>query len=1271
MKALVLPVVVLVAVLLSPAGCELYYVRGSSSSPDATPCPPEASPCLTLQEYVDNSTEFLPENVSDVEFSFLSGEHSLSKPFVVEGGRNISLKSANVRSVWDGLDVTVTCSNDAYFGFISTSLLSIHGIAFHKCGHGNYETGDMVAALVLYSTDFLMQDVEFVESMNRDVDVCIDDTYGSYKVSDCVIHGGPETAIVRPSHIAVNVGNTGAAFDIDFRNIFINSTASGCVEIEQNYDDGDDCWFGDYTGRIVGIHILNEPIYHNGSSVALHNVTIVGIAYDGGIYLIKFRAPVAVDKCNFSVETNGGLFIVAHGPTAILDSSFYNSGIGLSITANLTDDNTEHYIMVSNCSFSVLGETDSVFSSTIEISLQAGTNVAVILRHLVVENIGSKQSIIVLLRSLPNVTLEGVHFTNNRGTPILLINSIVHVFGENFFTGNHAIDGGGMAFIDNSAIVLHNNSLMVFRDNYATNVGGAWYVQGEESLDSPFFLLGLYNDGCFIAIQPLPTSSDVLNTLNISVQFINNTAGSGGNVLYGGSIDSCRLDGGNTSDSIDLCMCFQACPFFQYGSQLLSDETIFSYEPEGDRSRLASAATRVCLCDDNGVPNCTKLSSTIQGVYPGQLFNVSVVTVGQRFGVVNGIVYGQLQPVNDHHHSQIETLFGSQRVGIPECTRLNYLVGSDNVNSMVTLVLTAKEFVTGRSANCNCDYDVDFYKNCNVINKSFLTRPVYVNVPLLDCPPGFILSEELLQCVCDLAIVANHLTCDIDIGNGTVVRSGEVWVSYWTSNQSTGQDGVVVNMHCPNGYCNEETQHINLDNPDAQCNYDHSDFLCGGCLTGLENPDAQCNFNRCGVLCGGCPHGLSLALGSNRCLKCSNNFIALLIPFAVSGVLLVLFIQLLDLTVAVGTISGLLFYANILKSYESLLFVPGQTNILTVFISWLNLDFGIETCFFDGLDGYVKTWLQFAFPLYLWLLAGLIVVLSRYTRFEKIFAGNAVHVLATMFLLSFNKLFQIALTANPFSFVSLELPDGSKLITWAFDPNILYLSVKHILLFVASVLIFTLTGLPYLLVLLFYQCLLRVNHKRGCRWVFKLKPFFDANFGPLKDKHLYWVGVLLLARAVLLLVMGLTPSSNGALISVSLVSSFLILYSESFVGHVYKNWLLSLLENSFFVNLIILSVATCYVKTIEYSQAPVIYTSISIALLEFIGIVCYHCYKRALTIRDKIRRRRHQGYAEIRGDAQPAKPAAVAPVVTHSEVDIRNPEARLALRESLLEDVTS
>ena len=42
--------------------------------------------------------------------------------------------------------------------------------------------------------------------------------------------------------------------------------------------------------------------------------------------------------------------------------------------------------------------------------------------------------------------------------------------------------------------------------------------------------------------------------------------------------------------------------------------------------------------------------------------------------------------------------------------------------------------------------------------------------------------------------------------------------------------------------------------------------------------------------------------------------------------------------------------------------------MLSVFIAWINLDFGIETCFYSGMDTYQKTWLQFAFPLYILLL---------------------------------------------------------------------------------------------------------------------------------------------------------------------------------------------------------------------------------------------------------------------------------------------------------------
>ena len=76
-----------------------------------------------------------------------------------------------------------------------------------------------------------------------------------------------------------------------------------------------------------------------------------------------------------------------------------------------------------------------------------------------------------------------------------------------------------------------------------------------------------------------------------------------------------------------------------------------------------------------------------------------------------------------------------------------------------------------------------------------------------------------------------------------------------------------------------------------------------------------------------------------------------------------------------------------------------------MFIAWVNHDLGIETCFFDGMDAYSKAWLQYAFPIYVWVLVGAIILASRHsTRIVRSLGTNPVAVLATLFLLSYAKL---------------------------------------------------------------------------------------------------------------------------------------------------------------------------------------------------------------------------------------------------------------------------
>ena len=77
---------------------------------------------------------------------------------------------------------------------------------------------------------------------------------------------------------------------------------------------------------------------------------------------------------------------------------------------------------------------------------------------------------------------------------------------------------------------------------------------------------------------------------------------------------------------------------------------------------------------------------------------------------------------------------------------------------------------------------------------------------------------------------------------------------------------------------------------------------------------------RSGVLCGSCQQNLSHVLGTSNCKECSSNFLLLIPVFIVAGIALVAFLMLLNLTVSVGTINGLIFYANIVRANHAIFF---------------------------------------------------------------------------------------------------------------------------------------------------------------------------------------------------------------------------------------------------------------------------------------------------------------------------------------------------------------
>ena len=200
---------------------------------------------------------------------------------------------------------------------------------------------------------------------------------------------------------------------------------------------------------------------------------------------------------------------------------------------------------------------------------------------------------------------------------------------------------------------------------------------------------------------------------------------------------------------------------------------------------------------------------------------------------------------------------------------------------------------------------------------------------------------------------------------------------------------------------------------------------------------------------------------------------------------------------------------------------------------------------------------------------------------------------------------------------------------WSFDGNTEYLSGKHIPLFVVALAVLLFLWLPYTALLLFEQCIQKISNYWVRKWMLRLKPFLDAYFGPFRGKHRYWVGVLLVARAVLLLVFGLNSTNDPSvnLLAVITVAVLLlihlpydthkIVYPNGAGKHIrfwggsyYKKWYLSLLESSFILNLGMLATGSLYVLAAEGNQTVVVYTSVIITFCQFIVIIIFHGYNQ-------------------------------------------------------------
>ena len=696
----------------------------------------------------------------------------------------------------------------------------------------------------------------------------------------------------------------------------------------------------------------------------------------------------------------------------------------------------------------------------------------------------------------------------------------ITINGNTTFDRNSATwNGGGLSISGNSKCLLAVKEMLYFTGNHAEQYGGAVFIA-----DDPFVYCSTaagwnFWGQCFFLFPEWDE-----NSADICCITANNTAGKAGGVLYGGMIDRCRL----TPETLNP-------------GQVV-DEIFDITEHSPGISVISSDPYQVCPCS-NSEQNCSIHSINIT-VYPGETFLVPVVAVGQRNGTVPALVKNSLE----NEQTKLGSLQAAQSVN-NTCTALQYIIYSSSNKETMTLEAEGPCLEMG--------------------------EPLIINIVLLQCPTGFMLSSSTKGCTCAKRL--QKYTSNCNITSCKIDRDGEFWVGV-----DNDFGGTILHPHCPFDYCKSHPVSF-----------------------ALNETDLECSYGRTGLLCGGCQPGLSNVLGSSRCIKCSGAFLSLLIPFALAGIALVAFLLACKMTVTVGSINGLIFYANIIAVNHSLFLPSEQQSVLAIFIAWLNLDLGIETCFYDGMDTYARTWLQFAFPLYVWVIVGTIVILSHYYgAVARMFGRNPIAVLATLFLLSYAKLLRTIIAV--LSFTYLEYPDGAEVAVWLYDGNVRYLKGKHIPLFLTALLVLLLLFLPYTLLLLFGQWIQAHSEKRIFSWIsnYRVKPILDAYHAPYRNEYRYWPGLLLVLRCILFLVFAFNVLGNPSvnLLAISVCITVLVIFARfTIINHFFDT-----INMSYLLNIGVLASGTLYVRYVGGRQDILAYTSLSTAFITFLGTLIYH-----------------------------------------------------------------
>ena len=916
------------------------------------------------------------------------------------------------------------------------------------------------------------------------------------------------------------------------------------------------------------IHLDNSEFigHHSGNATISDNLRsliafISNITFMGNVKFLNNRQPLSIT----------GNFLQEGGAITLVQSSAYLHGTA-SFEHNYADNGGAIFFIESK--FNAKGNVTVAHN----MANKNGGGIYLIDSELTCLN----KSTVILFNNTATHKGGGIHAISSsiKTTSVLPSSAILN------FTNNIAERGGGLSLEANAKLVTvkylysidYSNFLYPsYQQSYTTifsgnsaKYGGAVYVDDDTNsgtcTSDPktecFFQVLAYVEGLYNldSLADFTINSTRRNFEPLSLYFAENNASISGSTLYGGLLDRCAV-----SQSAEVRIKYYVEDYEDEGNGIQYLQHV-STITESDVS-ISSRPVKVCLCINNK-HNCTHQMHI--EVKKGGTFNVSLASIDQINQPVSGLIHASFNFAG----SAVAT--GQATREIPnKCTNLTFNVLSPHNPEQLTL------------------YSLD--GPCRDVNLSKISLDI--NFLPCSCPIGLQIVEinHETSCMCECHRNIRQYVEECDSHTGAFLRTSQsrAWISF---TNETNPSGYLAYPNCPFDYCNFSLN-LSID------------------LNQLNGADDQCAFNHSSLLCGSCQPDFSLSLGSSHCLQCPSYwpalFISITIAAILAGIALVALLLVLNMTVAVGTLNGLIFYANVVYANKYILFPFQETNFVDVFVPWLNLELGIDVCYLSGMDTFGKTWLQLAFPAYIILLVALVIIISSYSsRFSNLIGKkNPVATLATLILLSYAKLLDVCFKS--LSFGNLSYPDGSVKMVWLPDATIKYLSEKHIVLLLAAILILV-VGLIYTALLFSWQWLLHLPRWRIFRWSRdqKLQTFIEIYHRPYTPKHRYWTGLLLFARAVLYLVAAVNVSNDPtvALTAIFVIVCCILALKASTGSRVYRKWPVNVLETFFYLNILIFTTFTWYCLDECRKKKAAAYTSVIITFIVLLLIILYHVY---------------------------------------------------------------